>query len=711
MQILAVALVVVRDSHGTSPSSEETERARQWVADKIDGAPPDLPFSFTYGGRSSRELLPLASQAERTWRLERDEQKLDEQRTQRILTYTDGETGMEVRCEAVVYADYPAVEWLVTLQNNGDVDTPIIEDVLAMDVSLTRPGPGEPATVGRWMEWNGRFEPTTVREEPGEFVVHHATGGIFSEVAFEPHDDVLGPDQHLTIGGISSEPDLPFFNVEWPQQGLIAGVGWTAPWRADFVRDHGRLLSAKVAMTEWTAPWKAEHMRGVHFLLHPGEHIRIPRMLVMFWDGDRIRGHNLWRRLLLEHYSPRRHGELVQVPTGGSSEWHSQEQAIEIIDWYAEHDLPIEYYWMDLGWQREPNEEESREYLTHNVPNEKLIPDGVRAISVAAHRHGIKYLLWFGGNENCPWEALYPVLDRVRKYRPELLSEEHPGRDSGNPMINRYMIDFYTRAIAEWGIDIFRYDGRSTPPPDTREDRRGINWARSAEGLLEFWDALLERFPDLVIDCCGGGAVNLDLETIQRSVFLWRCDYQCHGIHDPENVFDPIGMQTQTHGISLWAPLTGGAIREMTDYAFRSAYSPGVNMSMPDVYHRPFEEYLDPDLARKHLTEYFSVRHCFTGDYYPLTRWSLDQEVWMAWQFDRPDLGEGIVQAFRRAESANLTSQYRLRGLEVDAVYEVEDFDRPEKVRMAGRELMDEGVVVTIPDQPGAVVIRYRKVS
>ena len=38
----------------------------------------------------------------------------------------------------------------------------------------------------------------------------------------------------------------------------------------------------------------------------------------------------------------------------------------------------------------------------------------------------------------------------------------------------------------------------------------------------------------------------------------------------------------------------------------------------------------------------------FLGDYYPLTEYSKAGNVWVAWQFDRPDRGNGMVQAFRR---------------------------------------------------------------
>ena len=461
-------------------------------------------------------------------------------------------------CEAIIYADYPAVEWVVYFQNNGDRDTPIIEDILAMDVSFTRPGPGDPTYIKRWIEWKGEAETVAVHREPGEFVVHHATGGIHSFWAFQPHDDELGPGQELTIGGVSSQPDLPFFNVEWPDEGIVAGIGWTAPWRADFVRDQERSLRVNVAMTEWVAPWRADAMGGAHLSLRPGERIRIPRVLMMFWDQDRLRAQNRWRRLLFDHYSPRPDSELVKMPFGAATQWHTEEQNIAIINWHLDNGIPIEDFWMDIGWQRAPTEEEAFEHLADDVVNENLFPNGIQAVSDAAHKRGVKYLLWFGGDERCRFQAIYPYLERVRKYRPELLSDEYPGVDNGNPMINQWMIDHYGQQIENLGIDIFRWDSRSTPPPDTDNNRRGVNWARSAEGFYKFWDALLERFPGLIIDCCGGGAVNMDLETVQRSVFLHRCDYQCGGIHEPENVFNPTGMQGQTHGVSSWAPLTSG---------------------------------------------------------------------------------------------------------------------------------------------------------
>jgi hypothetical protein len=48
--------------------------------------------------------------------------------------------------------------------------------------------------------------------------------------------------------------------------------------------------------------------------LHPGEEIRTPRVLVICWERDRMRGHNLLRRLILKHHRPQAHGEPLVPP-------------------------------------------------------------------------------------------------------------------------------------------------------------------------------------------------------------------------------------------------------------------------------------------------------------------------------------------------------------------------------------------------------------
>jgi hypothetical protein len=63
-------------------------------------------------------------------------------------------------------------------------------------------------------------------------------------------------------------------------------------------------------------------------------------------------------------------------------------------------------------------------------------------------------------------------------------------------------------------------------------DRQGMAEIRHVEGLYEFWNDLLRRHPGLVIDNCASGGRRIDLETISRSIPLWRSDWQCGWIND-----------------------------------------------------------------------------------------------------------------------------------------------------------------------------------
>jgi alpha-galactosidase len=119
----------------------------------------------------------------------------------------------------------------------------------------------------------------------------------------------------------------------------------------------------------------------------------------------------------------------------------------------------------------------------------------------------------------------------------------------------------------------------------------------------------------------------------------------------------------------------------------------------------------DYDLMRRLIDQFRQVADCYLGDYYPLTPYSLENSAWLGWQFDRPDLGRGMVQVFRRSDSIYKAADLRLYGLDPDASYKVRNLDAPESEVMAGRQLMDGGVPVVLKDRPCAVVISYEKVS
>jgi hypothetical protein len=76
-------------------------------------------------------------------------------------------------------------------------------------------------------------------------------------------------------------------------------------------------------------------------------------------------------------------------------------------------------------------------------------------------------------------------------------------------------------------------------------------------------------------------------------------------------------------------------------YGFRSGMAPMTGLG----YDTRRKDY-DYALLRKLVAEWKQVAPNYYGDYWPLTAWHSDPDAWMAWQFDRPKEGEGVVQAF-----------------------------------------------------------------
>jgi alpha-galactosidase len=155
--------------------------------------------------------------------------------------------------------------------------------------------------------------------------------------------------------------------------------------------------------------------------------------------------------------------------------------------------------------------------------------------------------------------------------------------------------------------------------------------------------------------------------------------------------------QGHTYGISSWIPYYGSGCYFTDPYSARS-------------YIMPCSGYGGTNAETKRAYEECRLVAPFMlGDYYPLTPYSIQPGDWIAWQFDRPDLRGGVVQAFRH-ETNDLPSRVLcLKGLVRSAKYEVTDLDNGAPKRMSGKTLMEQGLIVDIKDKPGSAVILYKR--
>ena len=189
---------------------------------------------------------------------------------------------------------------------------------------------------------------------------------------------------------------------------------------------------------------------------------------------------------------------------------------------------------------------------------------------------GIGFLLWFEP------ERVFQGTSWSREHPEYLLGPVGPNYlyNLGNPAARQALTDQLVKVLNEGNISCYRQDFNFDPRPywDKADapDRVGMTEIRHITGLYRMWDDLLARCPGLLIDNCASGGRRIDIETMSRSIPLWRSDLPCYP------GYSGAAIQNQTHGLGLWAPLSAGICDREDTYMFRSAMGPGLDFGMPD---------------------------------------------------------------------------------------------------------------------------------
>ena len=654
------------------PTSQENTAAAQWSQANVFAEQAKLPFSFVLGGKSSDELLP-------DWKRTDVVLDLDAQRRERSRTWTDDKSGLQVRLIATEYAGFPVVEWTMWLKNTGTADTAIIQGIQGLDWKL-------PAGLDQQLR------------------LHGIRGDTCAAESFKPWTRELKPSAHHVFsppvkGGYASGKSSdgpngwPYWNLQTPGGGMILAVGWPGQWEAAFDRGANGALHLKAGQ------------QLTHLVLKPGEEIRTPSITLLLWQGDDVvRAQNLWRTWYLAHVLPRIGGEpqppTTQIQVGGSLATWGGVQA------FLNAGIKPDILWRDAGsdskstWYPSAGPRKT-EWLNTGTwePDPARYPQGFRPFSDKARANGMQFLLWFEP------ERVGDPGSWLGKNHPEWLLPGNSAGDVlnlGNPDALKWLIEHIDRMVKVEGLDWYREDlngdGYATAwRKADAPDRQGITENLHVQGHLAFWDELRRRNPNLRLDSCASGGRRNDLETMRRSVPLLRSDWSVMDFKDTP--LQREGNQSQTYGLSSWLPWQGAGVHFTENYSVRSYYLTGFGMIVPSWTKTP------ESIAgvRKGYAECRRIAPLMLGDYFPLTPHSLDTTSWIAWQFQRNDLGEGVVQAFRRPDAPDDTLTVKLRDLDPRRRYEIENLDGGKEVR-SGEELM-RGYAITLREKPAAVVL------
>jgi alpha-galactosidase len=580
-------------------------------------------------------------------------------------------SGLVVIRESRAWPEFDAIEYTVRFRNEGRAPSPVVSAVNAFELS---------------------FSGDVV---PGVSVV--SSGGGLAESVYPPQSfairrQYLAPMTPLdarvalsTIGGRSSNKDLPFFFVEnqLQQAGIFVAVGWSGQWSAAVSANPGR---NQVRITGG--------IPGLHVRLKPGEEISGPRILIGAYTGKLEAGSNRLRRLIRTHYAPRLAGHEF-LPIATYDHWwnidvHFDENLLrQLTDGAAA--LGQEYFLLDAGWYAGTGGPEN---FSAGVGNWEEIdrakfPSGLGAFADYVRAKRLQFGLWFEPERVAQGS-------RLAREHPDwviwLPNQKYGLLDYGRAEVQEWVRALLDRYIREFGIRYIRHDSNIDPLPywDSADsaDRRGMHQIRHFEGLYRVLDWIREHHPETVLEGCSSGGRRIDLEAARRFHTFWISDHSV----DPHimrfhlaglNYFLPGSYQYICYTLPLPAQKDFRPLPIGFQSLFGGAFGTGGRV---DQWPAAMQQQ-----AAQHVQVHKRIRRFLMGDYFPLSVQSRDLEAWEAWQFHDAASGEGFVQAFR-LNSRDSSRNFALNALDPRKTYLLTEPYSGRTRRVSGSRLLIQGI-------------------
>lgn len=582
------------------------------------------------------------------------------------FTFPDGLVRLNLFCR--MYRDYPVAEWQCELENPGDEPSGILES---------------------FRSWNMAF-PLGTEFARKEIVLRRLIGTQNCLSDFAKDDFILYPRfpfSQMSMESNEGRPSgtwLPFFGIDFDRMnGVMAGIGWTGTWRADFSLASGTFCASA-------------GMSDMKFRLRPGEKVRMPSVLVYERNNQTVPdAQNMFRKFIKEYHSPRNsQGDILKVPAafmawGGSDSAHLAELANTV----GREKLPYNLFWIDAGWYGPGNTDPKNwsPYVGDWRINPNFHPNGLKTVTDAAHKNGMRAMLWM-------------EIERAVKGTP--VQQEHPEyflksrSDTGSFLLNlaeknarEWAFDTIAETLKQNGFDDLRLDFNMDPAPYWREnsepDRLGILESGYISGLYRLLDDLHREFPDMLIDNCASGGRRIDFEMMSRSLTLWHSDTQCTSSM-PHEI-----NQIQAGNLSEWLPFhTNGVWIDPDDpYAFFSG-----SLCMPvstdfDNGYAKFRDHYNFSGERLLLKTIRRVAELSEQRYFLLSAQSSRRDGIFAYEC-LDESGDHGVLVILRPRGASQKILLPLHGIDEGKLYSVEEngnrFDLPGETLACFESMQEE---------------------
>lgn len=648
------------------------------------------------------------------------------------VTYLDEVSHLKFELTAELYKDVPAFDYVVKVTNVSETESsPVIAGFSSMDMNYHIKKNSQQSVIN----------------------VENANGSTARADDFEQKNYVLEETLNFkNENGRSTDDRWPYFAVDGTKDGFLLAVAWSGNWDVTFTNVHNIHVGIKVDLLNFKS-----------YLL-PGESIRSQRIVFVANEADNAYGHNLFRRMVVNHYTPYCREGKPFTPPIAINFWGGRNTAFisKVAKAYADAGIKADTVWLDAAWYGNypfMGEDKSvgwgatsggswEQQIGVWTPNRNLYPHGMKPLADFIHENTpYKMMLWWmmeDGRYN-PYNHTYEygngekvtVTNDVlahQTFGAESYYTEFYEKDPGRRVLKlsdekvfkkvlnyyRYMfscenidwmrIDYWARPARSWLVND-KEEATELAGEEFSEYRSGMTENKYIVNLYRFFDTMYEEFPGWLLDNCCSGGRRLDLEMALRGIPLWRTDY--NNASKPDYCE---ANQVQTQYLSRWLPFTGIGVTRPTEdkYYERSFYCAGPCIGGNKLS----EEGLTK--LKKLVDEYVSIRHFWQGDYYQIVPVANDKTSWQCYELCRDDLDEALVVCIARSETTQTVTKHRLcryfklKGLDPKGTYLIHDIDdvecKNDRTDM-GYRLMRIGILGKANRRPGISVYTVKRVK